>query len=148
MRKMFSGLFWSHVLHICFWWLFGVYRPWEVSHFSRRETCGMPSKSSLGTSWGPRYDHLCKNVFFAKVALGDNHRLKEREKHYRMVFSKCKRWILVNPMRILWNYDIMTLWYYDHIWNIISYAVLYYTVLYHTVLYDTMIYYTLFYCTI
>ena len=42
-----------------------VYRPWEVSHlFYHKISCRMPSESCLGTPWGPRYEHIYKNIRF------------------------------------------------------------------------------------
>ena len=31
------------------------------------------SKSYLGTSWGPSYEYMYKNIYVVKVELGDNH---------------------------------------------------------------------------
>lgn len=45
----------------------GVYRPWQVSHFFRREiVCKIDSKSCLRTSCGQSYEHICKQNIYLK----------------------------------------------------------------------------------
>ena len=55
--------FWGPLFRHCFLSAFlKVYRPWEVSHlFSRQISRRMHSESCLGTPWGSRYEHICKN---------------------------------------------------------------------------------------
>ena len=49
-----------------------VYKPWEGSHlFCRRETWyGTHSKSSVGTSWGSRYENICNIIHPSRGRFG------------------------------------------------------------------------------
>ena len=60
---------------VCFFSLIFVgFRPREVAHlFSREISCRIPSESCLGTPWSTSYAHICKNIDFAKDALGETH---------------------------------------------------------------------------
>ena len=59
------------LFRICLICFLGVYRPWELSNFSRRTiSCGMHSKSCLGMPWGRRYDQFCRTCVFSRGRFG------------------------------------------------------------------------------
>ena len=101
-RHCFFSTFWRSTFRLCFfstcWWstlstlfLFSflrVYRPGRHPIFSRELSVECRQNHVWGCIFDPSYDHMYKNMYFAKVELGDNHGWKECQQLCRMVFSK------------------------------------------------------------
>jgi hypothetical protein len=131
LRTHFYPLFFSflraHCYPLFFFAFLRVYGPREVAHLLAREISHrMRSKSCLGTPWGPSYEHICKNIHFWRGRFGWDPWLKRASKTISNGILKVHNaWFLVSVMSILLWYHIMTLWYFDHMCNILSYTVLY-----------------------
>ena len=99
--------------------------------------------------WGPPGARVMsifvKTYILGNVALGETHGLKERQKLYRMLFSKYKTLGFVST---LWGYYCnIILWHY----NMLLIYVTYFTILccitsYYTLLYYTIHLFTVSYC--
>ena len=94
--------------------------------------------------WGPPGPRVMsifvKTYICARDVLGETHGWKERQKLYRMVFSKYKT---LDCLSTLWAYlcDII-LWHYDSLIIYVTYCtILYFVVLYYTLLYYIVLYY-------
>ena len=81
-----------------------VYRPREVAHvFSREISRRMASESCLGTPWGRRWEHICKNMYSCQGRFGWDPWLKRASKTISNGVLKVRNaWILVNIMMISW----------------------------------------------
>ena len=110
-------IFWCLFLRfVCFVGIvLDIYKPWEAyPGLSHRLSRRMHSKSCLGTSLGPKYDNIFKNIYLCRDRSG----LWPWPKRALQTISNGilkipKWWTLIRVIRILWYSQIRILCYYD-----------------------------------
>ena len=98
----------------------------------------MQSKSYLGTSWDPRYEHICKNIYLLQRSLW-------MEIIVEKSINNCIEWCSQSTTKLYFGRRNMIIRYYDIMicWPIfVTYAIILYCIIpYYTTLYFIMLYY-------